>query len=215
MAYDLQEQESIDQMKAWWDQWGTPITAAVCVVCLGFAAWNGWQWYQRNEADKAAVAYAQLQQALVHNDAKNVSSLSTGLIDSYGTTIYAPMGALAAAQASLDAGDFTAAESRLKWVIESSKRPEYETLARVRLAGVYFDAGKLDEALKLVDEAKPEPRQVSLVLDRKGDILAAKGDIEGARKSWQEVLDRGAKEFRTDPILRVVEYKLGSLPAAD
>lgn len=215
MAYDLQEQESIDQMKAWWDQWGTPITAAVCVVCLGFAAWNGWQWYQRNEAGKAAVAYAQLQQALVHNEAKNVSSLSTGLIDSYGTTIYAPMGALAAAQASLDAGDFTAAESRLKWVIESSKRPEYETLARVRLAGVYFDAGKLDEALKLVDEAKPEPRQVSLVLDRKGDILAAKGDIEGARKSWQEVLDRGAKEFRTDPILRVVEYKLGSLPAAD
>ena len=215
MAYDLQEQESIDQMKAWWDQWGTPITAAVCVVCLGFAAWNGWQWYQRNEAGKAAVAYAQLQQALVHNDAKNVSSLSTGLIDSYGTTIYAPMGALAAAQASLDAGDFTAAESRLKWVIESSKRPEYETLARVRLAGVYFDAGKLAEALKLVDEAKPEPRQVSLVLDRKGDILAAKGDIEGARKSWQEVLDRGAKEFRTDPILRVVEYKLGSLPAAD
>ena len=215
MAYDLQEQESIDQMKAWWDQWGTPITAAVCVVCLGFAAWNGWQWYQRNEAGKAAVAYAQLQQALVHNDAKNVSSLSTGLIDSYGTTIYAPMGALAAAQASLNAGDFTAAESRLKWVIESSKRPEYETLARVRLAGVYFDAGKLDEALKLVDEAKPEPRQVSLVLDRKGDILAAKGDIEGARKSWQEVLDRGAKEFRTDPILRVVEYKLGSLPAAD
>lgn len=215
MAYDLQEQESIDQMKAWWDQWGTPITAAVCVVCLGFAAWNGWQWYQRNEAGKAAVAYAQLQQALVHNDAKNVSSLSTGLIDSYGTTIYAPMGALAAAQASLDAGDFTAAESRLKWVIESSKRPEYETLARVRLAGVYFDAGKLDEALKLVDEAKPEPRQVSLVLDRKADILAAKGDIEGARKSWQEVLDRGAKEFRTDPILRVVEYKLGSLPAAD
>lgn len=215
MAYDLQEQESIDQMKAWWDQWGTPITAAVCVVCLGFAAWNGWQWYQRNEAGKAAVAYAQLQQALVHNDAKNVSSLSTGLIDSYGTTIYAPMGALVAAQASLDAGDFTAAESRLKWVIESSKRPEYETLARVRLAGVYFDAGKLDEALKLVDEAKPEPRQVSLVLDRKGDILAAKGDIEGARKSWQEVLDRGAKEFRTDPILRVVEYKLGSLPAAD
>ena len=31
MAYDLEERESIDQMKAWWDQWGTPITAAVCV----------------------------------------------------------------------------------------------------------------------------------------------------------------------------------------
>lgn len=215
MAYDLQEQESIDQMKAWWDQWGTPVTAAVCVVCLGFAAWNGWQWYQRNEAGKAAVAYAQLQQALVQNDAKNVSSLSTGLIDSYGSTIYAPMGALAAAQAALNAGDFTTAEARLKWVIDSSKRPEYETLARIRLAGVYFDAGKLDDALSLLEAAKPEPRQVSLVLDRKGDVLAAKGDMEGARKCWQEVLDRGEEEFQTDPILRVVEYKLGSLPSAD
>ena len=215
MAYDLQEQESIDQMKAWWDQWGTPITAAVCVVCLGFAAWNGWHWYQRNEAGKAAVAYAQLQQALVANDAKNVSSLSTGLIDSYRGTIYAPMGALAAAQAALSAGDFAAAESRLKWVIDSSKRPEYETLARVRLAGVYFDAGKLDDALALLDAAKPEPRQLSLVRDRRGDVLAAKGDIEGARKCWQEVLDRGMKEFQTDPILRVVEYKLGSLPSND
>ena len=124
-------------------------------------------------------------------------------------------GDLAAAQAALSAGDFAAAESRLKWVIDSSKRPEYETLARVRLAGVYFDAGKLDDALALLDAAKPEPRQLSLVLDRRGDVLAAKGDIEGARKCWQEVLDRGMKEFQTDPILRVVEYKLGSLPSND
>ena len=73
---------------------GNPDHRCVCVVCLGFAAWNGWHWYQRNEAGKAAVAYAQLQQALVANDAKNVSSLSTGLIDSYGGTIYAPMAPL-------------------------------------------------------------------------------------------------------------------------
>ena len=56
MAYDLQEQESIDQMKAWWDRWGTPVTAAVCVVCLGFAGWNGWNWYKRNQAAEGVKA---------------------------------------------------------------------------------------------------------------------------------------------------------------
>ena len=40
MAYDLQEQESIDQLKAWWEKWGTPITAVVCAGCLAFAGWN-------------------------------------------------------------------------------------------------------------------------------------------------------------------------------
>ena len=35
MAYDLEEQESIDQMKAWWDRWGTPVTAAVCPAMFG------------------------------------------------------------------------------------------------------------------------------------------------------------------------------------
>ena len=74
MAYDLQEQESIDQMKAWWDRWGTPVTAAVCVVCLGFAGWNGWNWYKRNQATEASVAYVQLQNAVFHKDVKNRSA---------------------------------------------------------------------------------------------------------------------------------------------
>ena len=85
MAYDLEEQESIDQMKAWWDQWGTPITAAVCVCCLGFAGWNGWQWYQRNQAAQASGAYVQLQNAIYQNDTKNVKSIADGLIEDYGT----------------------------------------------------------------------------------------------------------------------------------
>ena len=97
MAYDLEEQESIDQMKAWWDRWGTPVTAAVCVVCLGFAGWNGWNWYQRNQAAKASGAYVQLQNAAMAKDMKNVASIATGLVSEYGSTIYAPLGALTAA----------------------------------------------------------------------------------------------------------------------
>ena len=78
MAYDLQEQESIDQLKAWWEKWGTPITAVVCAGCLAFAGWNGWQWWKRNEAAKAAGAYMALQQAALANDVKNIASLSNG-----------------------------------------------------------------------------------------------------------------------------------------
>ena len=146
MAYDLEEQESIDQMKAWWDRWGTPVTSVVCVCCLAFAGWNGWNWWQRNQAAKASQIYAALQNAVATHDLKNVQSLSAGLISEYSSTLYAPLAAFASAQSASDAGDLADAKAKLNWVIEKSGRPEYDTVARVRLAGVLFDEGKLDEA---------------------------------------------------------------------
>ena len=210
MAYDLQEQESIDQLKAWWEKWGTPITAVVCAGCLAFAGWNGWQWWKRNEAAKAAGAYMALQQAALANDVKNIASLSNGLLESYGSSVYAPLGALVASKAALAAGNLDEAAAKLKWIVDQSGRPEFDTIARVRLAGIYFDAGKLDDAIAVLDGAKPTERQNSLVLDRRGDVLAAKGDVKGARECWMKVLEA---PYRGDPILKVVEYKLNALPA--
>lgn len=211
MAYDLEEQESIDQMKAWWDQWGTPITAAVCVCCLGFAGWNGWQWYQRNQAAQASGAYVQLQNAIYQNDAKNVKSIADGLIEDYGTTIYAPLGALASAAAEVLEGNLDLARDRLVWVIEKSGHPEYDTIARVRLAGVELSAKKPEAALKVLEPAKPVPDQTALVEDRLGDVYYAMNDFEKARAAWQKAVEAAGEK---SPIRGVLHYKLASLPPA-
>lgn len=211
MAYDLEEQESIDQMKAWWDQWGTPITAAVCVCCLGFAGWNGWQWYQRNQAAQASGAYVQLQNAIYQNDAKNMKSIADGLIEDYGTTIYAPLGALASAAAEVQEGNLDLARDRLVWVIEKSGHPEYDTIARVRLAGVELSAKKPEAALKVLEPAKPVPDQTALVEDRLGDVYYAMNDFEKARAAWQKAVEAAGEQ---SPIRGVLHYKLASLPPA-
>ena len=209
MAYDLEEQESIDQMKAWWDQWGTPITAAVCVCCLGFAGWNGWQWYQRTQAAEASGAYVQLQNAIYQNDAKNVKSIADGLIEDYGTTIYAPLGALASAAAEAQEGNLDVARSRLAWVIEKSGHPEYDTIARVRLAGIELSAKNPQAALKGIEPAKPVPDQVALVEDRLGDIYFAMNDFAKARAAWDKAVAAAGEQ---SPIRGVLHYKLASLP---
>lgn len=209
MAYDLEEQESIDQMKAWWDQWGTPITAAVCVCCLGFAGWNGWQWYQRNQAAQASGAYVQLQNAIYQNDTKNVKSIADGLIEDYGTTIYAPLGALASAAAEVQEGNLDLARDRLVWVIEKSGHPEYDTIARVRLAGVELSAKKPEAALQALEPAKPVPDQTALVEDRLGDVYYAMNDFEKARAAWQKAVEAAGEQ---SPIRGVLHYKLASLP---
>ena len=209
MAYDLEEQESIDQMKAWWDQWGTPITAAVCVCCLGFAGWNGWQWYQRTQAAEASGAYVQLQNAIYQNDAQNVKSIADGLIEDYGTTIYAPLGALASAAAEAQEGNLDVARSRLAWVIEKSGHPEYDTIARVRLAGIELSAKNPQAALKVIEPAKPVPDQVALVEDRLGDIYFAMNDFAKARAAWDKAVAAAGEQ---SPIRGVLHYKLASLP---
>ena len=209
MAYDLEEQESIDQMKAWWDQWGTPITAAVCVCCLGFAGWNGWQWYQRNQAAQPSGAYVQLQNAIYQNDTKNVKSIADGLIEDYGTTIYAPLGALASAAAEVQEGNLDLGRDRLVWVIEKSGHPEYDTIARVRLAGVELSAKKPEAALQALEPAKPVPDQTALVEDRLGDVYYAMNDFEKARAAWQKAVKAAGEQ---SPIRGVLHYKLASLP---
>ena len=44
---DLEEQEQIDTLKAWWKMYGNLVTSLVTAVCLGVVAWQGWNWYQR------------------------------------------------------------------------------------------------------------------------------------------------------------------------
>ena len=76
MAYDLEEQEQLAQLKAWWQKYGNPIMSAVTVVLLGFAAYNGWRWYEREQAKTAAGIYGQLEQAIESRDAAKVQTIA-------------------------------------------------------------------------------------------------------------------------------------------
>jgi hypothetical protein len=51
---DLQEQEQIDAVKAFWGQYGNLITWTVTLVLVAFAGWNGWNWWQREQAGRPA-----------------------------------------------------------------------------------------------------------------------------------------------------------------
>ena len=49
---DLEEQEQLDQVKHFWKRYGNLITWVLIVVMGSFAAWNGWNWWQRDQAVK-------------------------------------------------------------------------------------------------------------------------------------------------------------------
>jgi len=208
MAYDLQEQEQLDELKAWWKKYGNLILTVATVVLLAFAAYNGWRWYQRSQAEAAAGVYAELERAMAARETERINALSTTLTEKYGRTAYGPMAALQAARWYAESGDTAAARTRLQWVVERADHPEIVAIARVRLAGVLLDEKQFDEALKVLDGAS-STIHATAIADRRGDILFAQNKIDEARTAYRDALAKAAAEH---PLRQIIQLKLDALP---
>lgn len=186
--YDLEEQEQIDSLKTWWKMYGNLLTSLISAVALAVVGWQGWNWYQNNEAAKASSVFLVLEQAVQAGDAQRIKATAGELTEKFGRSGYAGLGALLAAKHSFDAGDLKTAKVQLAWVAENSK-DELRDVARLRLAGVQLDEQAYDEALKQLN-ATPAPAFAARFLELKGDVLAAQGKKSEARASYQGALDK-------------------------
>lgn len=209
MAYDLEEQEQLESLKAWWKQYGNAVTWVLIAVLLAFAAWSGWNYWQRVQARDAGLLYEQVTKAAEARDAERVKRAATDLEDKFGRTAYGPMSALVAAKVLYDAGDLASAKTQLQWAIDHGG-DDYAPLARVRLAGVLLDEKAYDQGLALL---KDEPAQyAALFADRRGDLLAAQDKREEARTAYRRALEKlGAGEAG---MRQIIQFKLDALGTA-
>lgn len=210
MAYDLQEQEQIDELKAWWKQYGNLVVLALVGFAVAVAAFQGWRYYRQSQAVAAATLYQQLEEAERAGDRKKVLGIATQITGQYGSTAYGAFAALSAARASFEGGDLAQAKSQLAWVIERAREEELRDIARLRLAGVLLDEKNYPEALKLV-ETKPAEPMAGLYADLKGDILLAQGRRAEARGAYQLALDRSEAG---SPYRATLQLKLDTLGEA-
>jgi predicted negative regulator of RcsB-dependent stress response len=73
---DLQEQEQLDELKAFWKQYGNLITWTLTLILAGFAAWNGWNWWQREQGAKAGAMFDDLDRAVQAGNADRPGACS-------------------------------------------------------------------------------------------------------------------------------------------
>jgi predicted negative regulator of RcsB-dependent stress response len=210
MAYDLEEQEQLESLKAWWRQYGNTVTWALIAGLLAFAAWSGWNYWQRKQAGEAALLYEQVVKAAESRDVERIKRAAGDLEQKFGKTAYGPMTALVSAKVLYDAGDMAGTKTQLQWAIDHGDG-EYAHLARVRLAGVLLDEKAYDQGLALLKDEPPAPF-VALYADRRGDLLAAQDKRTQARSAYQKALD---KLSASDAAMRqIIQFKLDALGAA-
>lgn len=172
-TYDLEEQEQLDEIKVWWKQYGNLVVSLLTAASIAVIAWQGWNWYQRNQAAQASMVYGVLQKAVAEKDSQRIKAASGELLEKFSGTTYAPLGALITAKAMFEAGDAKTAKAQLSWVVEHGK-DELRDLARVRLAAVLLDEKVYDEALKQLDGSF-SAGFASRVAETRGDVLDAQG----------------------------------------
>ena len=201
MALDLEEQEQVEELKAWWKQHGGMIAALVVAVAVGFIGWQGWRWYQSNQAAHASALYETVTKAVQANDAKALRDAAGTLVESYPRTLYASMGAMVAARYYFDRGDLKSAKAQLAWVIERAPSQDFKDLARLRLAAVQLDEKAYDEALKTLD-AKTAAAYEAQYAALRGDVLVAKNQAADAKAAYKLAIEKadGADSAFTESV---------------
>lgn len=193
-AYDLEEQEQLAELKAWWKQYGNLVTGIVVAASLGVLAWQAWNWYQRNQAAQASGVYSVLQRAALERDTQKTKTAAGELVEKFGRTAYAPLGALTAAKALYEGGDLKSAKAQLAWVVDNAS-DEVRDIARLRLAAVQLDEKSYDEALKTISGSHGDAFAARFAESR-GDVLVAQGkrsEAAGAYKAAMAALESSGK----------------------
>ena len=206
-TYDLEEQEQLENLKAWWKRWGNYVVYGASAALIAFAGYQYWQHTVNTQVGEAAHKFESMQQALQANDLKAAREAGAALIDQYGSTAYATRAGMQLARMNADSRDFKSAKAQLEWVIKHSREASYQDVARLNLAALLLDEKQYEPALAQLNATHTEafaPR----FDDLKGDLYLAQGKNAEARAAYTAAF---SKLKETDALRSVVELKLDAL----
>lgn len=191
MALNLEEQEKIASIKAWWEKWNGVISVISAIVAVALIAYYAWNWYEVRQAQKAQAYYEVILSATDGEDAiERVLQASKTLREDYADTAYASRGVLLAAHFLQAHNKIAEAKQNLTWLIDTQAKtfPEMQGIARLRLANIYIDEKHYDDAKALL--TSPDETMKALFLDRLGDVEIAQGHQKEALAFWQTALQQ-------------------------
>ncbi|MCK6416147.1 MAG: tetratricopeptide repeat protein [Giesbergeria sp.] len=204
---DLEEQEQIDQLKHFWNTWGTLISAVALAVALGLAGWNGYQFWQNRQAGQAAALLDAVDAAAAGGDMGRLEQAFADMRSKFGGTAQAGLAGLAVGKTASSAGNAALAKAALTWVAESAKDDGHKAIARLRLSALLTEEKSYDEALKQLS-GPFAAEYAAVVADRKGDVLVLLGKKQEAVDEYSRAYQAFSEsmEYRS-----LVEVKLNAL----
>ena len=191
MAYSIEEEQEINQLKDWWKENGKTIIVA---FILGVGGMFGWRYWQAHQAEQIAQASAQYD-ALIYSAQQDEQAKKANIeqfVQANSKTAYAVFALLDEAKKATEKQDFTAAEVNLNQALTQSQDEVLTSIVALRLSAVQFQLGQLDNALTTLNQVKGESFNARKAI-LTGDIQIAKGDKVAAKTSFEQAQQSGSQ----------------------
>lgn len=191
MAYSIEEEQEINQLKDWWKENGKTIIVA---FILGVGGMFGWRYWQAHQAEQIAQASAQYD-ALIYSAQQDEQAKKANIeqfVQANSKTAYAVFALLDEAKKATEKQDFAAAEVNLNQALTQSQDEVLTSIVALRLSAVQFQLGQLDNALTTLNQVKGESFNARKAI-LTGDIQIAKGNKVAAKNSFEQVQQSGSQ----------------------
>ncbi|VXB28320.1 conserved hypothetical protein [Luteimonas sp. 9C] len=203
MAIDelLDEREQGERVKAWLRDNALGLLGGLVV---GAAIIGGWQYWKNRTHAEAVEQHTAYQRALLDirsGEFDKASQTVAGLPD----TAYSELAALQLAKAQVDKGDRDAAIATLEAV--KGAEPGVAAVVKQRLARLLTDAGRGEDAVKLLADAED-----AVSLEARGDAHFALKQTEQARTDYAQALRQLDSAAQQRGLLELKLSEVGGTP---
>jgi predicted negative regulator of RcsB-dependent stress response len=206
------EREQLDAIKRWWKENGQAVVIGVVLGLGGILGWRSWQSYQENQAARASAEYEQLVASLNAGARERATQEAKQILAEYADTTYGSLTSLLLARVYAEQQKWAEAAGELRRVMDNGKPQPLRQVARLRLARVLTQQGQLEDALSVLAPS-PDAAFAAAYHETRGDVLLAKGDLDGARGAYGKALEGPSSTVADREVLRVKLADLGGAPA--
>ena len=189
MSY-LTDEEKAEAIKKWWSENGTAVLGG---LVLGIAGLFGWNWWTGQQDAKAEAASELFSVALTHIDAgqyMRATAVATELTERGGRTPYTSLGWTLLADLATREQDSLRAVDALEQARAKARDRGFRQVLSLRLARHLAALERHAEAEAVLSEVSADAFS-GLVAEIRGDIAAARGDSEAARRYYLEAIAAG------------------------
>ena len=201
------EAQQIEEVKKWWQENGLAIVLGLTLGISAIFGWRYWQGVELERAESASVLYSDMVASLQNENGTEIRDHADRILAEYEDTTYGVFAMLALARLAVADDDLDTAEAQLRQALKQSEDDSLAHVIRIRLIRVLISQDKPDEAGNLIDRQE-QGAFASSYDELMGDISALQGDIEAARNSYQQSVNKTRAEGRD---VSTIELKLNNI----
>ena len=208
----LSEKEQIDQIRAWWSEYGGYVIGG---LGLGIAILVGFNYYQNSKLEAqlgGSALYEALTEHVVSGKLEEAESAAEELARDYADTTYAAQAQLAMARLYMDQNRDQDAADALRAVLESGADLAVQHIARTRLARILQYQGDAQGVVDLLEGQESEAFAASWT-EILGDAYRELGRIEDAQAAYQAALLDPMAQMTVDQ--QLLQWKVLDLPEVE